>query len=357
MIRVVELINSIDKRGGAEVFFANLCTELSKRDDIELIIVSLFDNIDSSFEFFKQSNFKFYSCHKRHKIDFKSSKYLRKIIKEFNPDIINTHLGTIASYFLAFGFEKRKWKIVHTVHSSAEKEATKFDLILRKPYLRNESLTFIAISDLVSKSILNLHPKAKITTIYNGVYFLKRENVNKDITFICPARYCEAKNHKLLFDVFNQYADVYQDSILECFGQGEIINDYKNYVGTLTHGQNIKLNGQVNNISNYLNRAKFFVLSSVYEGNPISVLEALSLGIPCVVPNVGGIPDVIKDGYNGFLFDVADEKSMLEKMFEATNYPDYKSLSKRCVESVSKYSISETARQYIDCFNELKGNR
>ena len=354
MLRVVELINSLDKRGGAEVLFANLCVELNKHKDVEIIVISLFDNIDHSFDYLKNSGFRFYSCHKNKKIDLKSSRCLRRIIKEFNPDVINTHLGTISSYFLAFGFKKRKWKLVHTVHNSADKEASKFDVLLRKPYIKKKVLSFIAISDLIGETIKRLHTNAEVRTIYNGINFLEKQNASKDITFICPARYCDQKNHKLLFNVFNKYADIYPKSSLECFGQGDLIIDYNNFVRTLKNGLNIKLNGQVDNISAYLNRSKFFVLSSIYEGNPISILEALSLGIPCVVPNIGGIPDIIKDGFNGFLFKVNDEESMLDKMIEATNFENYQLLSRHCIDSVAKYSISTTAEQYLALFSELK---
>lgn len=59
-----------------------------------------------------------------------------------------------------------------------------------------------------------------------------------------------------------------------------------------------------------------YVSSSRYEGLPYSIIEALSLAKPCVVTKVDGNIDLIENGYNGYLVDLGDAKSLAKKLFQ-----------------------------------------
>lgn len=59
-----------------------------------------------------------------------------------------------------------------------------------------------------------------------------------------------------------------------------------------------------------LSRADIFILPSHNEGLPISMLEAMSYGLPVLASRVGGIPEVMKEGYNGFMFEKQDLEGM-----------------------------------------------
>jgi glycosyltransferase involved in cell wall biosynthesis len=62
----------------------------------------------------------------------------------------------------------------------------------------------------------------------------------------------------------------------------------------------------------YLQKASIFVLPSFAEGFPVAILEAMAAGLPVVSTHVGGIPDMIHPGENGFLFDPGDVNALAD---------------------------------------------
>ncbi len=71
-----------------------------------------------------------------------------------------------------------------------------------------------------------------------------------------------------------------------------------------------------------LSEADFFVLPSYHEGLPMAILEAMASGLAVVATPVGGIPEVVRDGYNGFLIPAGDVASLAEKLSILGNHSD-----------------------------------
>ena len=72
-------------------------------------------------------------------------------------------------------------------------------------------------------------------------------------------------------------------------------------------------------ISNILHSSDFFVMTSLWEGLPISTIEALSCGLVPIVNDVDGQREIIKDGYNGFLIKPHDIKSIERFIYNFIN--------------------------------------
>ena len=68
-----------------------------------------------------------------------------EILGDFNPDVIHIHLFVLLTYFLAFGFKKRKWHIFKTVHNVASKDTQAVEDFLIKHFLQRNMLTLVGI--------------------------------------------------------------------------------------------------------------------------------------------------------------------------------------------------------------------
>ena len=355
-MKIVEVINSLGSRDGAEVFFQQLCEELSLDSNVDLKIVCLWDQIDKKIsEDFKNKGIEIVFCHKKNKVDFKAAKRLKKLICDFSPDIIHTHLSVLPTYALAFGFKKTKWLLFHTVHNIAQKETTLYGKIIAKMFLKKHLLNMIGISDAISKTIIDVYGCDDVYTIYNGVKLHRQlTEKKKKYDLICVARFSQQKNHKMLFDACETIYKKNNKSIsLICLGKGELFDYYAEYVKGLECAKNIILAGAVTNVYDYLSESKYFILTSTHEGNPIAILEALNCGIPIIAPAVGGIPDIVLNNQEGFLFDtdssdqLIDILSKLDDVFKST---DYDRMSKKCKARANKYSIKTCKNEYMKLF-------
>ena len=104
----------------------------------------------------------------------------------------------------------------------------------------------------------------------------------------------------------------------------------------------------------YIN-SDFYVLPSYVEGLPVSLLEAMSAGLPVITTPVGGIPDVINDGENGFLIQPGNVYALKEKILELANNEKLREeMGKRNRELIKqKYSWDMIAEKIMGAYNEV----
>jgi len=99
--------------------------------------------------------------------------------------------------------------------------------------------------------------------------------------------------------------------------------------------------------------ALFFVLPTLKEGSPLVILEAMSCGLPVISTDVSGIPDILKDGYNGFLIQPKDVDGLYQKMNFLINDPKLrKIMGRNARQTALKFDWENVARKTIK-FYEL----
>lgn len=111
----------------------------------------------------------------------------------------------------------------------------------------------------------------------------KELNIDNKYVLVHVGMFGEAKNHKYLIDIFKELEKINENSILLLIGEGELLNNIKNYAKGLNLENKILFLGKKANIDQYLMAADVFVFPSKYEGLPIALIEAQASGIPCIV--------------------------------------------------------------------------
>lgn len=328
--------------GGAETMCETLTNELVKLNN-NVIVVSLYSEKTVITERLISQGIEVVSLDKKLGFDLSCIKRLRKLIKQIKPDVIHTHLYAVKYAILAtIG---KKIKIVHTIHNIAQKEAGKKDRLFNGFFFKTGKVIPVALSENVKDSILKEYKLHDAPVILNGVDLskcIKKETyeIGDKFKIINIARFSEQKKHARLIAAFNLFVKDHPNSELRLVGDGELRKDIELLVKQYQLRDKVKFLGLQNNIYPFLHDADCFVLSSDYEGIPLTLIEAMGTGLPIISTNVGGIPDMIKDGEEGLLCEL--DFNDIEK--NMNNFYKNKTLRELCGKNALKKSIKFGAK-------------
>lgn len=155
-------------------------------------------------------------------------------------------------------------------------------------------------------------PDAKISVVHNWVELPKqRIKIKKYYDLIYVGRISPQKMPKILVETVYELKKARLNPKLCILGQGELFEEVVLYSKTRSVSSNIDFFGIRKDVSNFLVQSKIFILTSSYEGEPISVLEALAHGLPVVTLKYPGVRNLIINGETGFVCN--NKKQLVEK--------------------------------------------
>jgi len=162
------------------------------------------------------------------------------------------------------------------------------------------------------------YQKNNSMVIYNGVDFQRKNTPVSSATdrriIIIVASLFAHKGHKFLLSAISTLVGQYPDLQLWIVGQGPLENDLKEQTQALKIGDHITFWGERTDVFDLLKQSQIFILPSLREGMPISLLEAMSMGKAIVASDVGGVSELIEDGVSGFLIPAKNSDAMAEKI-------------------------------------------
>lgn len=258
--------------------------------------------------------------------------HVYNILKEREIDIIHTHgyketlIGGVVSKLLNI-------KLVRTHHGKGMIHGSKshrFIELINEKYLTSK---LISVSyELKDILIKNKIKENKIKVIHNGI---KAESVSPSnnekvirlqlqigydtLVVGTIGRIVSIKGHKYFLDGAKRVLDDNKEIIFVIVGNGPLINQMKKYAKSLCIDKYIRFTGFRDDAIDILNMFDIFVLTSLHEGIPITLLEAMCLGKPIIATNVGGIPEVIRNEFNGLLIPPRDSKAIYGALIKLLN--------------------------------------
>lgn len=296
--------------GGAQVFCIQLCNELAKYPGYDVTLVSMYHHKPEKHLPLSMldKHIKFVSLGKRPGPDPRMFVRIYKLLEQLKPDVVHTHLHSGYYCFLAYTkITDHKFRKIHTFHNLVKRDAPWYGRLAYKYFFSKGIMQPVSISDEVHKSALAEYANCKVVQINNGSDPVKPSPLfeqakaevgqlkkNKDTKVIINiARVSKQKNQQLLFACMKQLKEDGENIIAIILG-GHVPEDQKLYDSLLEQQpDNVFFLGRKENARDYLLCSDAFVLSSIFEGLPISLLEAMSVGVVPVCTPVGGLINIV----------------------------------------------------------------
>ena len=343
--------------GGAEIMLENLTYALRKKGE-DVTVVVLFNKVTPISKRLVENGVRVIFLDIKPGLDISQIGKLIKLFKAEKPDVVHTHRHCTIYAMPAAILCGIKAKI-HTVHNIAVKENIKIHRIFNRVFFRCFGAVPVALSKNIQHTIKEEYNIAeeKIPVIFNGIVmdeFKHKENqkLHNPIRLIHVGRFTEQKNHKTIVDATVLLHKKYQNIELSFWGTGELKNEIESYIAKNSADGYIFIKGTTDAVNDKLRESDIFLLPSVYEGVPITVIEAMATGIPMVTTPVGGIPDMVSDNVD-VLFAQNTPESIAQRIEELILSEDLRNkLSKNGLKNSVRFSAEVMAENYINVYRK-----
>lgn len=367
MTKVLHLISGGDT-GGAKTHIFTLMKGLSGKVETKIICFIKDTFYDEAKE--RGIDIEVYPQEKRSDLSVVSK--LSDEINNGKYDLVHAH-GARANFICMFLKKKIKVPMVTTIHSDYMldfKDSFYKNLIyttLNKMSLRKFD-HYICVSDNFKKMLVDRgFDRDKIHVLYNGIdteekieYIPKtaflgkyKINYNGELLVGIAARLDKVKDHETFIKACKETLEINPDIIFLIAGDGDEKKKLEEMVKSFGIEKNIYFLGFVRDKYSFFNAIDINVLTSISESFPYVILEAAMLAVPTVSTKTGGIPEIIKDDYTGYLFPVGNYKSLSRYLLDLYDKRDKlkelgDNIKKEVVEKYSHESMGERQKEIYD---------
>ncbi len=346
--------------GGTARYLANLLPELESQNlDTKLAVGRVQEGEIEDSSLAKLNTVRVESLGRRINLvgDTRSYVRLRRIIREYKPDVIHSHTfkAGVLCRLMHFGIPK-----VHTFHGHllTDPEFSRFQIRLivfferflalftRKLLVTGQQVA----TDLLAVRIGTADQYVSVPGQIQAFSALPREIARKNLglvaefTILWSARVAPVKNPKLLVEVARMMPEC---AFIMAGGGIEL----ESIISTAP--ENLRILGFVE-VRELLLAADVFLSTSLNEGIPYSILEAQSVGLPVVAVRAGALSELISDGVNGYLVD-SNSIEIVEKIRSIQTNPQFHSSMKVPAKESVKPELEpyNFAQSHLDVYREI----
>jgi glycosyltransferase involved in cell wall biosynthesis len=302
----------------------------------QTIFIYLMGNSDEP-NYFELKGYKtFYISQKKnlHMFNLRTVWKLTGVLKQEKVDILHCHLHK-ASVYGAIAAKVAGVPVVFShVHGLNRSKSWQRKLI-NQLVLRKVNKIF-AVGESVRKDVLESNPflsPEKVVSLGNSIDYgrysqieISKQQAKEDIglkadsfVFGTIGRLTLTKGYSYLIDAFAQLKGQIPSAHLIFVGEGRLQNELEREAAETPYADSIHFLGQRSDITSILKAIDVFVLSSIAEGLPRSLLEAMAAKVPCIGTKVGGIPEILADGKFGYLVPPKNAGALAETMMKTAN--------------------------------------
>jgi glycosyltransferase involved in cell wall biosynthesis len=292
-----------------------------------------------------------------------------KIIRKDKPDVVLSTLGHLNLMIALFRyFLPKETKFIAresntiSIRNKDESYPKLFDFLFKTIYKRFDFVICQANSMRKDLLINFGFPEEKMTVINNPVDFKKVKNsINEKNNYVFPKNKYNIliigrfTNQKRIDHAIKIMKYLSSDYYLSIFGDGELRSSLKELVSSLELEEKISIEKFCKNPYTLYNKADLLISTSKYEGFPNVVLEANACGLPVLSYNyIGGIDEIIIEGYNGCLIENGDIKAFSKQIEKVRTY----SFNKDNIINLTKerFNVSKIVRMYEKTILKIVGD-
>jgi glycosyltransferase involved in cell wall biosynthesis len=363
-LKVLEVIPNFGS-GGAERVVAHLLRGLD-RARFEVEALSFFDEMDPILaRETERAGTIVRSLGKRLGPDPRIPIRIGRELARFQPDVVHTH-----RYALAYCYLPLRWRpppaAVHTIHNLASREVGSVGRSVHKSAFKH-GVVPISIAREVSDTFAAEYQLPRPRLIPNGIQvdhfrcsskeralWRAAENYpEKDLLVVSVGRLDPQKNPLRLLDVFER-AFPEPTTRLLLIGEGGLRPEIEARIVERGLGERVRLFGMREDVREILGAADLYLSVSDWEGNPLSIMEAMAAGLAVVATSVGGVPELIEAGVSGLLAPPEDLGALVSSLRETQRPERRRELGSQAVLRAERlFGVDRMVHHYEDLFESL----
>jgi len=267
-------------------------------------------------------------CDRRPGLDFSLIKNLHRYLREKGIDIVHCHQYTPFVYGVISGL-KTPTRVIFTEHGRFYPDLRKMKRVFVNPALARLCDSITAISAATKEALVRYEnmPAKRIRVVYNGiadsvssgavpVQAIKKSLGIGENDFILGtvARLDSIKNHPLMIRTLKEIRGLYPQTTLVIIVDVPERGKLESLTRELDQQAHVVFTGFREDAHLFYRLMDVFLLTSFSEGTAMTLLEAMAASLPSVVTDVGGNPEIVKDGETGFVIPSNDKKALVEKI-------------------------------------------
>jgi len=309
--------------GGAEVLAARFARRL--RDRFRFLFVCL-DASGTLGDELAGEGFPVHVLGRRPGLDWRCSYRLAALLRREQVDVIHAHQYTPFFYGLMARLLYRRPAVLFTEHGRHFPDYPRRKRVLANRLLLRRRDRVVAVGEAVRQAIIANEriPAGRVEVVYNGVNLapfaagapdraaLRRElGVGPDdLVIVQVARLDYLKDHATAVRTLAHVVRRRPDARLVLVGEGPEADRINDQVRRSGLEANLRPLGLRQDVARLLAAADVFLLTSISEGIPLTLIEAMAAGLPVVATRVGGVAEVVEDGGTGLLAAAGDDAAL-----------------------------------------------
>ena len=290
-------------------------------------------------------------------------------------DILHTH-GGVAGLFGRWSAHRcdRPPRVVHTLHGIHYLHYRNFFLkylfiCLERFFSRfTDAVIFVSDADKERGRRFNLVPEDKISLIKNGIDFetfelrASTKEGRRELGFDVSgpvvgtiARLHRQKGIPYLFQAAKKIQESVPEAAVWILGGGSLKTKLERLGKRLDLGETVRLLGERKDVARLLSQFDVFVLPSLWEGLPYSLLEAAALAKPVVATDIDGVREIIKNGKTGLLVPAKDPDQLAQAVVRLLQEREYAATLGRNLKDATlrEFSLSQMLQKTQDLYLKL----